>query len=187
MKTDTPKRWHWEDIKASLRKKRYPLKRIAHEKGYSPKSNITTLKTSAGQTLKKSSPISSGCSRWRFGHRATKPMVLPWVMASGGKEALSCKKGAVPQSLHGISVAEMRARRASAPSPSLAASLRAATSPPTARPRYGLFLYPITSALSDPHWGCAIGAPSNWLPKRGLKYHSSTPLPAASSNGFPRK
>ena len=53
MITNTPKRWHWEDIKASLRKKGYPLKRIAHEKGYSPKSNITTLKTTTWPDLEK--------------------------------------------------------------------------------------------------------------------------------------
>ena len=83
MKTDTPKRWHWEDIKASLRKKGYPLKRVAHEKGYSPKSNITTLKTTTWPDLEKTVADIIGMQ----------PMGLPWVMASGGKGVLSCKKG----------------------------------------------------------------------------------------------
>ena len=56
---------------------------------------LVGLRPSAGQTLKKPLPISSGCSRWRSGHHATKPMVLPWVMVSGEKEALSFKKGGV--------------------------------------------------------------------------------------------
>ena len=53
---------------------------------------LVGLRPSAGQTLKKPLPILLACIRWRSGHHATKPMVLPWVMASGEKEALSYKK-----------------------------------------------------------------------------------------------